>query len=110
MTEGRRFTHRNEGFVCVHCGLNVPPAGSSCRNHCPRCLHSLHVDVYPGDRAADCRGVMVPVRIAQHSRKGWRIIHRCERCGIETQNILLLEDRVFPDSLEAVLALMRKGD
>ena len=33
-------------------------AGSDHRNHCPNCLHSLHLDNEPGDREADCGGIM----------------------------------------------------
>lgn len=45
-----------DSFPCRVCGRLVTPegAGSSHRNHCPNCLCSLHVDITPGDRAADC--------------------------------------------------------
>ena len=72
-----------ERFTCKVCGRLVTPdcAGSGHRNHCPNCLTSLHLDQEPGDRAADCGGVMEP--IAAWVRKGgeWAIIHRCRRCG-----------------------------
>jgi hypothetical protein len=106
---GRRFMVRNEGFICQNCGAKVPPAASTCRNHCPVCLHSLHVDVFPGDRAARCGGLMRPVAVEYNSRKGYQIVHRCERCGTERRNIALLDDTVLPDSLEALLALMQQG-
>lgn len=109
MAASRRFTVRNEPFQCAHCGAMVHPATSTCRNHCPVCLWSRHVDVHPGDRAADCGGLMRPVRVEYHSRKGYQIVHRCERCGVERRNIALLDDPVQPDQLEAVLALMRQG-
>lgn len=46
-------------FTCKACGWPVGPegAGSGHRNHCPNCLTSLHLDVEPGDRAADCGGL-----------------------------------------------------
>ena len=52
-----------EAFTCRCCGRLVTPDGaaSAHRNHCPNCLTSLHVDVEPGDRAADCGGLMEPV-------------------------------------------------
>ena len=37
------------------------PAGTQHRNHCPNCLSSLHLDIEPGDREADCGGIMDPV-------------------------------------------------
>lgn len=54
-----------DSFSCRVCGRLVKPegAGSSHRNHCPNCLCSLHVDITPGDRAADCGGVMEPVAV-----------------------------------------------
>ena len=44
-----------ESFNCRNCGRLVVPAGagSDHRNHCPNCLHSLHVDIEPGDRESD---------------------------------------------------------
>lgn len=45
----------NDTFTCKVCGRLCTPqeAGSDHRNHCPNCLSSLHVDIEPGDRAAD---------------------------------------------------------
>ncbi|MCL6593459.1 MAG: RNHCP domain-containing protein [Alicyclobacillus sp.] len=109
MLVAKRFTVRNEPFVCAHCGLQVQPAAHTCRNHCPSCLYSRHLDVYPGDRAAECGGLMQPVRVEYNSRKGYQIVHHCQRCGIERKNQALLDDPVQPDSLNALLALMRLG-
>ena len=55
----------SDSFTCKVCGRLVTPqgAGSSHRNHCPNCLASLHLDVEPGDRAADCGGIMDPVAV-----------------------------------------------
>lgn len=106
---GRRFTVRNEAFSCAVCGSQVPPLATGCRNHCPHCLHSLHVDVWPGDRAAECGGVMEPVRIETHGKKGYIVIHRCTRCKEETKNKLALSDEAYPDELAAVLQVMRES-
>ena len=38
---GRKFTEIDEEFVCENCGEKVKPLGYSCRNHCPKCLHTL---------------------------------------------------------------------
>ncbi|MHB9005025.1 MAG: RNHCP domain-containing protein [Coriobacteriia bacterium] len=104
---GRRFTDRNEPFVCAHCGNEVKPAARTCRNHCPHCLHSVHLDVYPGDRAANCGGLMIPVDVLYHPQKGYQIVHRCTRCGHESRNVAALEDDIQPDSLDVILELMR---
>ena len=55
------FTEIDEEFICDNCGRRVPKLGYSCRNHCPYCLYSKHVDVNPGDRAEECHGVLEPV-------------------------------------------------
>ena len=49
-----------DSFTCKVCGRLCTPqdADSGHRNHCPNCLSSLHIDEEPGDRAADCGGIM----------------------------------------------------
>ena len=77
-----------ESFTCKACGHLVTPeeAGTQHRNHCPNCLSSLHVDNEPGDRAADCGGVMEPISVWVRSNGEWAIIHRCKRCGALSSN------------------------
>ena len=77
----KRFSKNDDGFVCLHCGKEVPPLGYTSRNHCPFCLWSIHVDVNPGDRANECRGPLRPIRTEPDPKKGFVVIHRCERCG-----------------------------
>ena len=60
--EQKLFTKNDNGFICANCGFEVKPLGYTSRNHCPKCLCSLHVDVNPGDRACECHGIMRPVR------------------------------------------------
>jgi len=72
----RNPIRRDEGFTCVHCAAVVPLGGARVRDHCPHCLHSLHVDVVPGDRAADCGGLLEPV-----SLEGEVILYRCQLSG-----------------------------
>ena len=68
-------------FRCAHCGDTVSTVayGTQHRNHCPRCLWSLHVDVRPGDRASDCGGRMEPIAIWVRDDE-WVLVHRCQRC------------------------------
>jgi hypothetical protein len=74
------FRRTVEDFVCENCG--VVTRGDGYTNHCPRCLHSKHVDVSPGDRDARCGGLMVPVDVLVE--RGSRVlVHRCARCGVE---------------------------
>ena len=51
---------------------------------------------------------MVPMEVIYHTKKGYQVIHRCQKCGVETKNILSLDDPVQPDSLEAVMEIMKK--
>ena len=57
------FTVIDEEFVCENCGAKVKKLGYSCRNHCPECLHSKHVDKNPGDRDEECHGLLEPIDV-----------------------------------------------
>jgi hypothetical protein len=78
----------NEGFKCANCKRVVEPAEEGiCRNHCPFCLHSLHVDLeVPGDRINECVGLMIPIGMENNKKKGTRIIHMCRKCGFKGAN------------------------
>lgn len=95
--------HRDEAFECAHCGTPVTPHGRTARDHCPRCLRSLHVDRIPGDRAADCGGILDPVAVDRRG-EDWVIRYRCRVCGEQRSNRALL-DGDPPDDWEAVVAL-----
>lgn len=83
-----------EPFTCKVCGRPVVPygAGSDHRNHCPNCLSSLHLDNEPGDRAADCGGVMEPISVWVRKNGEWAIIHRCRICGALSSNRIAADD------------------
>lgn len=98
---GRRFTHRNEGFSCLLCAHLVAPLKGSCRNHCPKCLSSMHVDINPGDRANECKGLMQPVQIVMKT-DSQILVHRCTVCGHLQRNRIAVDD-----DLEKVLEIMR---
>lgn len=94
------FISRQEAFVCEHCGAAVSPLDQgTCRNHCPKCLWSKHVDhVGPGDRASLCQGLMEPIGVDHDAKKGgWMIRHRCVKCGKEIPN------RFAPDDDQSIL-------
>lgn len=85
----KKFQKRVEDFVCEHCGEQV--TGNGFTNHCPACLWSKHVDINPGDRAATCGGLMLPIGLLL--RNGEKLIaHRCNSCGLEKLNKALPED------------------
>ena len=95
----------NTAFDCQNCGAAVlPVTNGSYRNHCPFCLHSLHVDDTPGDRQSTCGALMPPLRLTRHARKGRQIVHRCARCGVESVN-RIAEDTAQPDDADLLEAL-----
>ncbi len=97
---------KNNAFTCLNCGSNVPPLiNGSCRNHCPFCLYSLHIDINPGDRASSCQGVLEPTGVDYSPKKGWIIIHKCKSCGVVKRNKAALNDPNCPDNYEEILRL-----
>lgn len=83
-----------EIFTCKLCGREVMPqgVGGAHRNHCPNCLTSLHVDLTPGDREADCGGYMDAVAVWVRKNGEWAIIHRCRMCGAFSSNRIAADD------------------
>ncbi|WP_019008033.1 RNHCP domain-containing protein [Deinococcus aquatilis] len=110
-TGTRRFTVQgtNNPFVCGHCGQEVLPLkNGSVRNHCPHCLHSKHVDILPGDRASTCHGLMAPVGVEQSGKKGWVLVHECQKCGFVGRNRAALDDPAQPDDWNTLIAISSK--
>ena len=88
-------THASEeSFTCRVCGRLVTPggAGTDHRNHCPNCLASVHLDIEPGDREADCGGVMEAVGVWVRKGGEWAVIHRCRVCGMLSSNRIAADD------------------
>ena len=102
--EVKRFTKNDDGFVCLHCGREVPPLGYTSRNHCPFCLWSIHIDVNPGDRACECLGALEPIRVEPDPKKEFVIVHRCQRCGEIRRNRAALRGNV-PDNRSLLVRL-----
>lgn len=98
--QGMAFIKKIETFICAKCGIEVVNPGYL--NHCPQCLWSKHVDVDPGDRAADCGGLMEPIDLYFKGGK-WIIVHRCQSCGYKSINKIKEED-----DFDEVVALERK--
>ncbi|UFX82668.1 RNHCP domain-containing protein [Candidatus Absconditicoccus praedator] len=84
----------NEKFFCINCGKYVSTAQKTCRNHCPYCFVSMHVDKdTPGDRMSSCKGVMYPVDYYS-GKKGEKILFRCVDCGKEHWNKVAFDDEI----------------
>jgi len=103
--ENKRFTKNDNGFICVNCGKAVEPLRYTSRNHCPHCLHSLHVDVMPGDRANECGGTLVPVQTLPDAKKGFIIVFKCEKCGAVVRN-----KTANDDDMELIIKLTRNDN
>ena len=81
----------DEEFVCENCGAKVKKLGYSCRNHCPVCLYSKHVDIMPGDRYNTCSGLMKPIGIEKY-KNTYKIIYKCSKCNQIHKNIIADDD------------------
>ncbi len=96
------FTVIDEEFICENWGKKVPKLGYSCRNHCPVCLYSKHVDINPGDRLEKCHGLLEPISIETSAKKGYIIISKCKKCGAIRKN-KAAED----DNMELIYEIMK---
>ena len=92
-----KFKKRIENFKCENCGFEV--IGSGYTNHCPSCLWSKHVDIFPGDRSEMCGGLMKPVGFKIENGKEV-IVHKCKLCG-NVRSCRVSED----DSRDEILKL-----
>ena len=89
--------HRNETFDCIFCGKEIPLPSGGIRDHCPHCLRSRHVDIVPGDRAANCRGRMEPIQFDMIGGIVW-IEYRCTKCP-HTYRVRAHKEDTLPYSL-----------
>ncbi len=96
----KKFQRTKEDFVCENCSRKVK--GDGYTNHCPDCLWSKHVDINPGDRLAECGGMMKPIGL---DKKGdvFSVIQKCEKCGHQRSNKL-----VKGDSFDEAIKLFKK--
>ena len=93
--KGYLKTHAcTESFVCKNCGKTdtADNAGTDHRNHCPYCLYSVHLDIEPGDREADCGALMEPIAVWVRNGGEWALIHRCTFCGTLSSNRIAADD------------------
>ncbi len=74
------FSKNNESFNCINCRKKVLEHPNSSRDHCNFCLIGLHVDVEPGDRANDCKGILEPIGLRTSSGKE-QVVFSCLKCG-----------------------------
>lgn len=92
---GRRRVDISKPFKCRSCKafIGLPLTGGRQRNHCPSCLHSLHVDgKTPGDRASNCGSLMAPTGSFFRTNGEQVLLHRCLGCGFERYNRIAADD------------------
>ena len=89
----KKFTMKDESFICDNCGKYVSKLKYSSRDHCPYCLYSKHVDINPGDRLNTCCGILRPIGIEKF-KATYKIVYRCTKCHQLHKNIMAQDDNI----------------
>ncbi len=87
----KHFVQNNQEFQCLNCNCEVKIHPTSSRDHCNLCLYGLHIDINPGDRQNQCKGLLKPISIDKRNSKT-QICYECESCGSKTRNIVAPDD------------------
>ena len=91
----KNFIVISESFVCQNCKVQNPKGNGFIRNHCFKCLCSLHLDLdVPGDRLSECGGLMDAVAINYNSKKGYILVHKCRSCAKVINNMVADDDNI----------------
>ena len=99
----KTFEKNDNEFNCRVCGKLVPALKYSSRDHCTKCLCSIHIDINPGDRLNTCLGTLVPVEVTTSNKKGYIIKYQCDKCK-QFHNNKSAED----DSFKTLLKVMNQ--
>lgn len=89
----KRFTMKDENFVCENCNREIEKLNYTARDHCPYCLYSKHVDIFPGDRENPCHGLLKPIGVEKF-KDTYKIIYQCEKCHEKHKNIMARDDNM----------------
>ena len=89
----KKFSKNDEEFICDNCKKEVLKANYTSRDHCPYCLYSKHVDINPGDRLNDCKGLLKPIGIEKY-KNSYKIIYKCQKCNVAHKNIIAKDDDI----------------
>ena len=87
----KKFNELDEGFICDNCQKEVKPLGYTSRDHFPYCLFTKNVDINPGDRKNNCKGLLEPTQIEKF-KDTFKIIYKCQKCKQEHKNIIARDD------------------
>lgn len=89
----KKFYKNDESFICENCGKEVSKLNYTARDHCPFCLYSKHVDINPGDRENECKGLLEPIGIEKY-KDTYKIIYKCKKCNELHKNIMASDDNI----------------
>ena len=87
----KKFKMIDEEFICEYCNEFISKLNYTARDHCPHCLYSKHVDIFPGDRSNTCMGLMKPIGIEKY-KNTYKIIYKCSKCNQLHKNIMATDD------------------
>ena len=87
------FTKLDEEFVCENCKQKIEKLNYTTRDHCNHCLYSKHLDINPGDRQNECKGLLKPIGIEKF-KNTYKIIYKCEKCNQIHKNIMATDDNM----------------
>ena len=87
------FTKLDEQFICENCKQKIEKLKYTTRDHCNYCLYSKHVDINPGDRQNQCKGLLKPIGIEKF-KNTYKIIYKCEKCNQIHKNIMANDDNM----------------
>ncbi len=102
--EEKRFSMKDESFICDVCGNVVEKLNYTARDHCNKCLCSKHLDINPGDRNANCGGILKPIDVEKGSKDKLKIVYKCDKCGIIKRNVMADDD-----NYDKILEIMRNN-
>lgn len=87
----KKFYMLDEEFICENCHKKVEKLNYTARDHCPYCLYSKHVDVFPGDRKNNCKGLLKPIDVEKY-KNTYKLIYKCSKCNEIHKNIVAIDD------------------
>lgn len=102
--ENKRFEKKDESFICLKCKNKVEKLNYTTRDHCNKCLTSIHIDIMPGDRQNNCLGELEPIGVEKGKKDTLKIVYKCKRCREIKKNVVAIDD-----NYEKILEIMKSN-